>query len=173
MEEFWDSKLFKSWNKSMATWKYINEVAGRGKAGEVKDIEIGSFKKYLDNKIGKVKCEMVVFFQIELSSRISVLDEFLEVDEGEPVKMIMNLRNKQCFRSNPNLAIETNYKIDSTFFTYHFNSSFKSETVFQDLKLACMTPILKKPYLNQSDLSSYRPIPNFEITETADFRKNT
>ena len=54
-KEFWDLKLFECKNKSVTTWKYINEVAGRGKAGEGKGIEIGSFKKYLDDKIGEIK----------------------------------------------------------------------------------------------------------------------
>ena len=35
-KEFWDFKLFECKNKSVKTWKYINEVAGRGKAGEDK-----------------------------------------------------------------------------------------------------------------------------------------
>ena len=80
----------------MTTWKYINKVAGRGKAGESKEIEIGSFKKYLDDKIGEVKSVDGDLFQIEVSSRTSVLDEFFERDEEELVKMINNLPNKQC-----------------------------------------------------------------------------
>ena len=54
-KEFWNLKLFECKNKSVTTWKYINEVAGRGKAGKGKGIEIGSFRKYLDGKIGEVK----------------------------------------------------------------------------------------------------------------------
>ena len=44
-----------------------------------------------------------------------------------------------------------------------FNSSFKSGTVPQGLKLACVTPILKKPNLNQFEPSSYRPISNVPV----------
>ena len=44
-----------------------------------------------------------------------------------------------------------------------FNSSLKSETVPQGLKLACVTPILKKPNLNQSEPSSYRPNSNVPV----------
>ena len=95
-KEFWDLKLFECKNKSVATWKNINEVAGRGKAGEGKGIEIGSFKKYLDDKIGEVKSVEGDLFQIEVSSKTSVLDKFFEVDEEELVKMINNLPNKQC-----------------------------------------------------------------------------
>ena len=98
----------------MTTWKYINEVAGRGKASEGKGIEIGSFKKYLDDKIGEVKSVDGDLFQIEVSSRTSVLDEFFEVDEEELVKMINNLPNKQCALDPIPFAIETNSKLDST-----------------------------------------------------------
>ena len=93
--EFWDFKLFESKNKSVTTCKYINEVAGGGKAGESKGIEIGSFKKYLDDKIGEIKSVDGGLFQIEVFSRTSVLREFLEVHEKELVKMINNLPNKQ------------------------------------------------------------------------------
>ena len=78
-KEFWDLKLFECKKKSVTTWKYINEAAGRGKAGEDKGIEIGSFKKYLDDKIGEVKSVDNDLFQIEVSSMTSALDEFLEM----------------------------------------------------------------------------------------------
>ena len=78
----------------MTTWRYINEVAGKGKKSEGKGIEIGSFKKYLDDKIGEVKSVDGGLFQIEVSSRISLLYEFLEVDEEELLKIINNLPNK-------------------------------------------------------------------------------
>ena len=80
----------------MTTWKYVNKIAGRGKAGGGKGIEIGSFKKYLDNKNGEVKSVDADLFQIEVSSRTSVLDEFFEADEEKLVKTINNLANKQC-----------------------------------------------------------------------------
>ena len=73
-KEFWDLKLFECKNKSVTTWKYINEVADRGKTGEGKLIEIGSFKKYLYDKIGEVKSVDGDLFRIEVSFRTSVLD---------------------------------------------------------------------------------------------------
>ena len=54
-KEFWDLKLFECKNKSVTIWKYINEVAGRGKAGEGKGIEIGSFKKFWMIKLVRSK----------------------------------------------------------------------------------------------------------------------
>ena len=158
-KEFWDLKLFGCKNKSVTTWKYINEVAGRGKAGESKGIEIGSFKKYLDDKIIEVKSVNGDLFQIEVSSRISVLDEFFEVDEEELVKMINNLPNKQCALDPiPTWLLKRIASLIAPFLVSIFNSSFKSGTVLQGLKLACVTPILKKPNLNQSGPSAYRPI---------------
>ena len=130
----------------MTTWKYINEVAGRSKAGEGKGIEIGSFKKYLDDKIGEVKSVNGDLFQIEVSSRTSVLDEFFEVDEEELVKMINNLPNKQCALDPiPTWLLKRIASLIAPFLVSIFNSSFKSGTVPQGLKLACVTPILKKP----------------------------
>ena len=79
----------------MTTWDYINEVAARGKVGEGKGIKIGSFYKYLDEKICELKSVDGGLFQIEVSSRTSVFDEFLEVNGEELVKMIKNLPNKQ------------------------------------------------------------------------------
>ena len=156
-KEFWDLKLFEFKNKSVTTWKYINEVAGRGKAGEGKGIEIGSFKKYLNDKIGEVKSVDGDLFQIEVSSRTSVLDEFFEVDEEELVKMINNLRNKQC-ALDPIPTWLLKRSLIAPFLVSIFNSSFKSGTVPQGLKLACVTPILKKPNL------SHPPIDQFQMS---------
>ena len=162
--EFWDLKLFECKNKSVITWKYINEVAGRGKAGEGKGIEIGSFKKYLDDKIGKVKSVDGGLFQIEVSSRTSVLDEFLEVDEEELMKVINNLPNKQCaLVPITTWLLKRIASLIAPFLVSTFNSSFKSGTVPQGLKLACVTPILKKTNLNQFEPSSYRLISNVPV----------
>ena len=164
-KEFWNLKLFECKNKSVTTWKYINKAAGRGKASEGKGIEIGSFKKYLDDKIGEVKSVDDGLFQIEVSFKISVLDEFLEVDEEELVKMINNLPNKQCALDPiPTWLLKRLASLIALFLVSIFNSSFKSGTVPQGLKLACMTPILKKPNLNQSEPFSYRPISNVPIS---------
>ena len=148
----------------MTTWKYINEVSGRSKAAEGKGIEIGSFKKYLDAKIGEVKSVDGDLFQIEVSSRTSVLDELFEMDGKELVKMINNLPNKQCALDPiPTWLLKRIASLVAPFLVSIFNSSFKSGTVSQGLKLACVTPILKKPNLNQSQPSSYRPISNVPV----------
>ena len=141
----------------MTTWKYINEVAGRGKAGEGKGIEIGSFKKYLEDIIGEVKSVDGELFQIKVSSKTSVLDQFFEVGEEELVKMINNLPNKQCALDPiPSWLLKRIASLITPFLVSIFNSSFKSGTVLQGLKLACVTPILKKPNLNQSEPSFYQ-----------------
>ena len=141
-----------------------NEVTGKGKAGEGKGIEIGSFKKYLDDKIGKVKSVDGGLFQIEVSSRTSVLDEFLEVDEEELMKVINNLPNKQCaLVPITTWLLKRIASLIAPFLVSIFNSSFKSGTVPQGLKLACVTPILKKPNLNQFEPSFYRLISNVPV----------
>ena len=143
----------------MTTWKYINEVAGTGKAGEGKGIEIGSFKKYLDDKIDEIKSVDGDLFQIEVSFRTSVLDEFFEVDEEELVKMINNLPNKQCALDPiPTWLLKRIESLIAPFLVSIFNFSFKSGTVPQSLKLACVTPILKKPNL------SHLPIDQFQMS---------
>ena len=158
-KKFWDLKLFECKNKSVTTWEYINEVTVRGKAGEGKGIEIGSFKKYLDDKIGEVKSVYGDLFQIELSSRTSVLDEFFEVDEEELVKMINNLPNKQCALDLiPAWLLKRIASLIARFLFSIFNFSFKSGTVSRGLKLACVTPILKKPNL------SHPPIDQFQMS---------
>ena len=143
----------------MTTWNYINKVAGRGKAGEGKGIEIGSFKKYLDDKIGEVKSVDGDLFQIEVSSRTSVLDEFFEVDQEELVKMINNLPNKQCALDPiPTRLLKRIASLIAPFLVSIFISSFKSGAVPQGLKLACVTPILKKLNL------SHPPIDQFQMS---------
>ena len=152
-----DLKLFECKNKSVTTWKCINEVAGRGKTGEGKGIEIGSFKKYLDDKIGEIKSVDGGLFQIEVSSRTSVLDEFIEVDEEELVKIINNLPNKQCALGPiPTWLLKRIASLIAPFLVSIFNSSFKSGTVPQGLKLACVTLILKKPNLSHPSVDQFQ-----------------
>ena len=123
-KEFWDLKLFECENESVTTWKNINEVAVRGKTGEGKGIAIGIFKKYLDDKIGEVKSVDGDLFQIEVSARTSVLDEFFEVDEKELVKMINNIPNKQyALDPIPTLLLKRIASLIAPFLVSIFNSN--------------------------------------------------
>ena len=88
-----------------------------------------------------------------------MLDEFLEVDEEELVKMINNLPNKQCALDLiPTWLLKRIASLIAPFLVSIFNSFFKSGTVPQGLKLACVTPILKKPNLSRA------PIDQFQIS---------
>ena len=111
----------------------------------------------MDDKIGEVKSVDGDLFQIEVSSRTSVLDEFFEMDEEELVKMINNLPNKQCASDPiPTWLLKRIASLIALFLVTIFNSSFKSGTVPQGLKLVCVTPILKKPYLSHPSKDQFQ-----------------
>ena len=78
--------------------------------------------------------------------------------------MINNLPNKQCALDPiQTWLLKRIASLIAPFLVSIFNSCFKSVTVPQGLKFACVTPILKKPNLNQSQPSSYRPILNVPV----------
>ena len=62
-------------------WKSQLKVpASVYKTCEDEGIKIGNFEKYLDDETGEVKSVDICLFQIKVSSRTSVLDEFGEDD---------------------------------------------------------------------------------------------
>ena len=88
-----------------------------------------------------------------------MLDELFEVDEEELVKIINNLPNKQCaLDPMPTWLLKRIASLIAPFLVSIFNSSFKSGTFPRGLKLACVTPILKKPNL------SHPPIDQFQMS---------
>ena len=75
------------------------------------------------------------------------------------MKMINNLPNKQCALDPiPTWLLKRIASLIAPFLVSIFNSSFKSGTVLQGLKFACVTPILKKPNL------SHPPIDQFQMS---------
>ena len=84
--------------------------------------------------------------------------------------LIINLSLKAKTRKNGEKTRQLNYNMKdcandiSPYISTLFNISLASGFVPPTLKEACITPIVKKPQLERTDINNYRPISNLSVT---------
>uniref|UniRef100_A0A8P4G516 Reverse transcriptase domain-containing protein n=1 Tax=Dicentrarchus labrax TaxID=13489 RepID=A0A8P4G516_DICLA len=89
------------------------------------------------------------------------LSQFCPVSPGELPKIMTGMKTTTCVLDPiPSHLIKDSLPAISTLITEIINSSLKSGSVPRSLKLAAVTPILKKPGLNPDIMSNFRPISN-------------
>ena len=94
----------------------------------------------------------------------SAMDSFSKVDESELRICLLKSPNKQCNLDPIATAfVKSNIDVLAPIMHYIVNRSLVSGNFSCDLKLALVTPILKKASLDKSILTNYRPISNLAV----------
>lgn len=91
----------------------------------------------------------------------SPLSKFSPISEDDLIKIITSMKSSTCILDPiPSSLVKHGLPTISPIITRIVNSSLRSSTVPPSLKLAAITPILKKPGLNPDVLNNFRPISN-------------
>jgi len=89
------------------------------------------------------------------------LSTFTAVTKNDLQQLIMSSKSKSCqLDPIPTMLLKSSLKILLPVIHKIINLSLSSATVPPSLKLAVVTPLLKKQSLNADDLKNYRPISN-------------
>ena len=90
-----------------------------------------------------------------------LLDELAPVTVDEVVKLVQSLLSKSSPHDfMPTTMLKSNVDVMAPLIARLANMSFSSGVFLSSMKQGRVTPLLKKPGLDQSDMASYRPITN-------------
>lgn len=127
------------------------------------------FSRFFHNKIQMLLNRLTIIslptVSIDLPESCgSSFTSFHEVSKEEVQKIIMNSATKSC-ALDPIPTILFKQCLDSLLpvVTSIVNTSLSSGCLPRILKVAHVTPILKKPKLDRNDLKNYRPISNLKV----------
>ena len=91
--------------------------------------------------------------------------DFRPLTVDDVTAAIRQLPDKQCTSDPlPTRLLKDNVELLSPFLVELFNQSLAKGVVPTSFKSAFITPLLKKPDLDQADVRSYRPISNLSVT---------
>ena len=92
------------------------------------------------------------------------MSAFYPVSTSEVVDAIRRLPDKYCISDPiPTSFLKTVAEIIAPFLSELFSRSLLSGYVPSSFKVAYITPLIKKPNLDSSDVKSYRPISNLSV----------
>ena len=167
-EGYWRKKLeTERQTSSRALWTSLNSIMGRGRVPINNSINADKFLQYFQTKIKNVRdstalCQPPSFSDGSIAT--SSFDEFLPTSPDEVIRLIHSLPNKQCSLDPiPTWLLKKVAPILAPFLANLFNKSLAEGKLPQTFKMAHITPVLKKPNLDISDTSSYRPISNLSV----------
>jgi len=165
---YWSSAIKSSAKNSKSLWSKLrcllqtptDDLSTEG------DHSADEFADYFVNKIAAIRQSTVTAPPPIVAGRAVAhkLDSFIPVTPEEVMLLLNRSSNKQCILDPvPTWLLKSVSSHISPLIAMMCNKSF-AQSVFPDLhKKAVVRPLLKKPNLDTSDLSSYRPISNLSF----------
>jgi hypothetical protein len=143
-------------------WKSLKIVTGDNATGVSTDIKADDFGKFFEDKIEKVRASTVSAKPPDITvSSTSELSSFEKTSVDEVLRLITASPSKQCSLDPIPTWLLKECKTDlASFLTNLFNKSLAAGEIPSSLKVALITPLLKKPDLNCNDPTNYRPVSN-------------
>ena len=163
---FWRARVTAEVGEPRRLWRSVDTLLGRGRALGSDRISAAEFHTFFDSKVEGIR---------QLSSgapcpEYSTLpcsgsfEGFRLVNISEVVDAVKHLPNKQCPADPmPTWLLKACVDLLGPFLTCLINVSLSSGVVPDRFRSALVTPLLKKPDLDGSDVRSYRPISNLMV----------
>ena len=129
------------------------------------EISASEFLKFVNNKTADVaRSTESAPAPVIVSSAITSFSSFNVLSIDDIIKMIMRAPNKQCsLDPAPMWLIKDCASLLGPLITYICNRSLAEGSMPVSQKAALVTPLLKKPNLDKSDVKNYRPISNLSF----------
>lgn len=166
-ESFWKAKLESERDSSRDLWISLNSIMARGRVSANNSITSDKFLQYFTTKVENVRASTSMCQPPSPPSTTTAttnLSNFEPTGLEEVMKLISSLPNKQCSLDPiPTWLLKKAAPILAPFLVNVFNKSLSDGMLPQSFKASYITPILKKPNLDGSDTSSYRPISNLSV----------
>ena len=155
-----------------ATWKLCNTILHRGPPRMASTLDADTFNNFFHAKISEIKqkiaeniallppcCSEPPPIAFDNDIDVAQFTEFSRVSTSEVYNLIMSSKPKYCVNDIlPTVILRRCAETLSPTLARICNLSFASGVFPSSFKLGCITPILKKPGLDQDATTSYRPI---------------
>lgn len=147
---------------SKKLWQVFNSICNKSKGGGNSDLDPTALSNFFKSKIATTRAMTSASPEphFKLAS-CPLLSSFQPVSHADIESLINAAPTKaSSLDPLPTWLLKSLSSVLSPFITKMFNASLMSGSVPQPLKIAAVTPILKKPTLDPSALCNYRPISN-------------
>jgi hypothetical protein len=164
---YWKSTIESSRKDSKALWSRLRCLL-QSPADELSDGDFSAddFADYFVNKVDIIRQSTAVAPPAVITSRVvpEKLDTFSPVTPDEVLSLLKMSPNKQCSLDPiPTWLLKSVGSVLAPTIAAMCNKSFVQAAFPDSHKKAVVHPLLKKPTLDPSELSSYRPISNLSF----------
>jgi len=171
-KQFWFNKITGAANQPKILWNVVNKILCRNEnvsnAGDIIEHSANDFLNFFVDKVKGIEkltenYEYYVF-DPERKHDHNSIKRYVTCSEDQVRKIVMNAPTKSCNLDQFPTHIFKEY-IDYfiTYFTGMINISLTKGIFPNCHKHAIVTPLLKKPGLDSSDLNNFRPVSNLSF----------
>src|ERR1044072_1715010 len=146
-------------NNSRLLWRTLDTALGRTNSATEFDHTADSFAQFFEDKVVSI-CQLIqnAAPSTFCASPPAVLSSFDLASIDDVTKLILVSSNKQSqLDSLPTWLLKKCISVLAPFITALLNASISSGEVPLSMKIATVTPILKKPTLDSLDLKNFLP----------------
>lgn len=163
---FWTSTIEADRHKPQQLWRSVDLLLGRGRQPASAAVSVVEFSRFFADKVDSVRAKTADAPEPTFSSAPSgsSFQEFQPICVGDVISAIGKLPDKSSSADSlpvPVLKLVANEL--APFLTALFNCSLAAGHFPEVFKEAFISPILKKPSLDSTDVRSYRPISNLSV----------
>ena len=165
-EEFWQSKVTAEQSAPRQLWHSIDVLLGRGSTPMSDAVTADEAHQFFEDKVAGVRASTAGAPSPSFSAvpRGCKLNAFRPLTVDDVVAAVRLLPDKQCASDPlPTRLLKDSVDLLGPFLTEMFNRSMEQGTVPDAFKSAYITPLLKKPDLDPTEVKSYRPISNLSV----------
>ena len=163
---FWIDKIEGERASSRKLWSSLNTIMSRGRVAPSASPNANQFLQFFSKKLDDVRSCTAGFQPSPPTTFYSgaPMIEFTATTLEEVIAAINSLPNKQCSLDPiPTWLLKKASHIIGPFLVKLYNRSFTDGRLPLSFKSSYITPILKKPNLDNGDTNSYRPISNLPV----------
>jgi len=165
-EIFWRTKVDIEQSAPRQLWRSVNSLMGRGRATVSAPINAEEAHCFFDNKVAGVRASTADAPPPSYSTAPPdcQFSEFRALTIADVTAAVRLLPDKQCSSDPlPTRLLKTSIDVLAPFLVELFNRSITSGVVPAVFKSAYVTPLLKKPDADSTDVKFYRPISNLSV----------
>jgi len=164
-DQYWRDKLATQSGNPKKLWGSLNNILGRQATSENFEIKPDEFQQFCANKL----VEVTISTQsapppVILPTAVSSFTTFQPLSTADIKTLIMRAPSKQCsLDPAPTWIVKSCVELLGPFLMYICNRSLTDGYVPLSQKAALVTPLLKKPGSDKSEVKNYRPISNLSF----------
>jgi hypothetical protein len=161
--DFWSDRIEADQSNPRSLWRSVDVLLGRGRLPTSSTIDVESFNRFFVEKVAKVRSSTVgspppTFRPVRPGASLRA---FSLLTTDDVITAVRRLPDKSsAIDPIPTSIFKQLIDLIAPFVVELFNRSLAAGHFPAGFKEAFVTPIVKKPGLDATDVSSYRPITN-------------